>query len=146
MLCRARVVLLTNGIDWLNCQHNLMTIFNESVNWARIYVFAPKLPSPAPHAALHPLPYANVALDAPVERVIVDGSYADVPAGAAVVIRGENVMLVGEIDAESDARATARLTRVSAADIRRARSARQADAGAFRRRERLEWPVPEDYV
>lgn len=56
MLCRARVVLLTNGIDWLNCQHNLMTIFNESVNWARIYVFAPKLPSPAPHAALHPLP------------------------------------------------------------------------------------------
>lgn len=90
--------------------------------------------------------YANVALDAPVERVIVDGSYADVPAGAAVVIRGENVMLVGEIDAESDARATARLTRVSAADIRRARSARQADAGAFRRRERLEWPVPEDYV
>lgn len=51
-----------------------------------------------------------------------------------------------QIDAESDARATARLTRVSAADIRRARSARQADAGAFRRRERLEWPVPEDYV
>lgn len=41
--------------------------------------------------------YANVALDAPVERVIVDGSYADVPAGAAVVIRGENVMLVGEV-------------------------------------------------
>ncbi|OSX76786.1 hypothetical protein BU14_0176s0028, partial [Porphyra umbilicalis] len=90
--------------------------------------------------------YANVALDAPVERVIVDSSYADVPAGSAVVVRGENVMLVGELDAESDARSTARFTRVSAADIRRARSARQADDGAFRRRERLEWPVPEDYV
>ena len=46
--------------------------------------------------------FANIVLEEAVERIIVDKRYADVPLGL-YVIRGENVVLIGQI-----VRATAR--------------------------------------
>ena len=40
--------------------------------------------------------FANVVLEEAVERIVVDKRYADVPLGL-YVIRGENVVLLGEI-------------------------------------------------
>ena len=40
--------------------------------------------------------FANIVLESAVERIIVGTSYADVPLGL-YVIRGENVVLLGEV-------------------------------------------------
>ncbi|KAI9012332.1 u6 snRNA-associated Sm-like protein LSm1-like protein [Hyaloraphidium curvatum] len=45
--------------------------------------------------------YANLVLQDAVERIIVDGRYGDIPRGV-FVIRGENVVLLGEIDETKD--------------------------------------------
>ncbi|CCJ28830.1 unnamed protein product [Pneumocystis jirovecii] len=41
--------------------------------------------------------YANLVLQGTVERIYVDQVYGDIPRGV-FIIRGENVVLVGEID------------------------------------------------
>ncbi len=88
--------------------------------------------------------YANLVLDNTVERLMVEDSYADVPMGI-FVIRGENVMLLGEIDAGKEAEFCAKKHQVTEAQIRRALAAQKADMESFSRREKLEWPIPEDY-
>mmetsp|Transcript_44139 Transcript_44139/g.115993 ORF Transcript_44139/g.115993 Transcript_44139/m.115993 type:complete len:136 (+) Transcript_44139:56-463(+) len=52
--------------------------------------------------------FANVVLEEAVERIIVDKRYADVPLGL-YVIRGENVVLLGEMDDAKEAHATTAL-------------------------------------
>jgi len=45
--------------------------------------------------------YANLVLQGTVERLIVGGMYCDIPRGL-YIIRGENVLLLGEIDLDGE--------------------------------------------
>ena len=47
--------------------------------------------------------FANLVLHKSVERIHVDSMYGDIPKGIFVV-RGENVVLLGEVDPESEER------------------------------------------
>jgi len=91
--------------------------------------------------------YANLVLEQTVERIVVDSTFGDVPIGLFLA-RGENVMMLGEIDRdrEGSRMSERRLQQVSAEEIERARTAEEADRSAFRRREKLEWPGVDDYL
>jgi U6 snRNA-associated Sm-like protein LSm1 len=83
--------------------------------------------------------YANLVLDSAVERIVVGGCYADVPCGIFIV-RGENVMLLGETDAEKETLLGMRLNRVTEAEIRRSLAAQKDDNVAA-----FEWPILDDF-
>ncbi|XVE53960.1 hypothetical protein DITRI_Ditri03aG0044200 [Diplodiscus trichospermus] len=63
--------------------------------------------------------FANVVLEGACERVIVGDLYCDIPLGL-YVIRGENVVLIGELDLEKE-ELPSHMTPVSAAEIKRVR-------------------------
>ncbi|XP_074294823.1 sm-like protein LSM1B [Silene latifolia] len=65
--------------------------------------------------------FANAVLEGACERVIVGELYCDIPLGL-YVIRGENVVLIGELDSEKDD-LPPHMTRVSIPDIRKAQKA-----------------------
>lgn len=65
--------------------------------------------------------FANAVLEGACERVIVGDLYCDIPLGL-YVIRGENVVLIGELDLERD-ELPPHLTHVSVAEIKRAQKA-----------------------
>ncbi|KAG4190164.1 hypothetical protein ERO13_A07G015600v2 [Gossypium hirsutum] len=65
--------------------------------------------------------FANVVLEGACERVIVGNLYCDIPLGL-YVIRGENVVLIGELDLEKE-ELPSHMTAVSAAEIKRAQKA-----------------------
>nr|XP_027067321.1 LOW QUALITY PROTEIN: sm-like protein LSM1B [Coffea arabica] len=65
--------------------------------------------------------FANVVLEGACERVIVRHLYSDIPMGLDV-IRGENVVLTGELGVEED-ELLRQMTGVSAAEIQRAQRA-----------------------
>ncbi|KAM1717211.1 hypothetical protein COP2_025343 [Malus domestica] len=65
--------------------------------------------------------FANAVLEGACERVIVGDLYCDIPLGL-YVIRGENVVLIGELDSERE-ELPPHMTRVSAAEIKRAQKA-----------------------
>ncbi|KAL9441977.1 hypothetical protein AB3S75_020476 [Citrus x aurantiifolia] len=79
--------------------------------------------------------FANVVLEGACERIIVGDLYCDIPLGL-YVIRGENVVLIGELDLEKEELPT-HMTRVSTAEIKRAQKA-EKDAtvlkGSMRKR------------
>ncbi|GAB4841963.1 Sm-like protein lsm1b [Ancistrocladus abbreviatus] len=79
--------------------------------------------------------FANAVLEGACERVIVGDLYSDIPLGL-YVIRGENVVLIGELDLEKED-LPPQMTRVSNAEIRRAQKA-ERDAtdlkGSMRKR------------
>ncbi|KAF9616065.1 hypothetical protein IFM89_028531 [Coptis chinensis] len=79
--------------------------------------------------------FANVVLESASERVIVGDLYCDIPLGL-YVIRGENVVLIGELDLERE-ELPPHMTRVSAEEIKRAQKA-EKDAtdlkGSMRKR------------
>ncbi|KAM7513070.1 hypothetical protein LguiB_011945 [Lonicera macranthoides] len=62
--------------------------------------------------------YANVVLQDTCERAIVGDLYCDIPLGL-YVIRGENVVLLGELELDTE-ELPPNMTRVSAAEIKRA--------------------------
>ncbi|XP_052174942.1 sm-like protein LSM1B isoform X1 [Diospyros lotus] len=62
--------------------------------------------------------FANAVLEGACERVIVGDLYCDIPLGL-YVIRGENVVLIGELDLEKD-ELPPHMTRVSQSEIKRA--------------------------
>ncbi|KAK9828780.1 hypothetical protein WJX72_002042 [[Myrmecia] bisecta] len=64
--------------------------------------------------------FANLVMEASRERIVVGNLYAEVPLGLYVV-RGENVVLLGELDPARDPPAA--LTRVSEAEIKQAQRA-----------------------
>jgi U6 snRNA-associated Sm-like protein LSm1 len=64
--------------------------------------------------------FANLVLEHSIERIIVGEQYADIPLGLQL-IRGENVVLLGEVDQDADA--PAGLTRVAEHDIKQAQRA-----------------------
>jgi len=51
-----------------------------------------------------------------------------------------------QVDTSKEHMIGTRLQRVSVEEIERARKAQKADRDAFRRKERLEWPIQEDYL
>ncbi|MCL7021975.1 hypothetical protein MKW94_004626 [Papaver nudicaule] len=79
--------------------------------------------------------FANAVLEGACERVIVGDLYCDIPLGL-YVIRGENVVLIGELDLEKE-ELPQHMTRVSPAEIKRAQKA-ERDAtdlkGSMRKR------------
>ncbi|KAK9102408.1 hypothetical protein Sjap_019662 [Stephania japonica] len=79
--------------------------------------------------------FANVVLESACERVIVGDLYCDIPLGL-YVIRGENVVLIGELDLEKE-ELPPNMTRVSALEIKMAQKA-ERDAsdlkGSMRKR------------
>ena len=66
--------------------------------------------------------FANIVLENAAERIIVGSSYSDIPLGLYIV-RGENVVLMGEIDETFE---TDGLTEVSNEEIKREREAEKA--------------------
>ncbi|KAK4790027.1 hypothetical protein SAY86_017331 [Trapa natans] len=65
--------------------------------------------------------FANAVLEGACDRVIVGDSYCDIPLGL-YVIRGENVVLIGELDVEKD-ELPPHMKQVSVKEIRRAQKA-----------------------
>ncbi|GAB2220029.1 hypothetical protein Droror1_Dr00007671 [Drosera rotundifolia] len=65
--------------------------------------------------------FANAVLEGAYERVIVGDLYSDIPLGL-YVIRGENVVLIGEVDLERED-LPPHMKRVSTAEIKRAQKA-----------------------
>ena len=70
--------------------------------------------------------FANIVLEHAVERIIVGRMYSDIPLGLYIV-RGENVVLMGDIGEDSNGpSSTAGLIEVDNAEIIRAREADSA--------------------
>ncbi|TYJ29695.1 hypothetical protein E1A91_A06G084600v1 [Gossypium mustelinum] len=61
--------------------------------------------------------FANVVLEGACERVIVGDLYCDIPLGL-YVIRGENVVIIGELDLEKE-ELPSRMNPVSEDEIKR---------------------------
>lgn len=61
--------------------------------------------------------FANAVLEGACERVIVGDLYCDIPLGL-YIIRGENVVLIGELDLEKE-ELPPHMTRVLVPEIRR---------------------------
>ncbi|GKV09794.1 hypothetical protein SLEP1_g21238 [Rubroshorea leprosula] len=79
--------------------------------------------------------FANAVLEGACERVIVGDLYCDIPLGL-YVIRGENVVLIGELDLERE-ELPEQMTRVSETEIRRAQKAEREASdlkGSMRKR------------
>ncbi|KAG6425803.1 hypothetical protein SASPL_110007 [Salvia splendens] len=64
--------------------------------------------------------FANAVLEGAWERVIVGGLYCDIPLGL-YIIRGENVVLIGELDLDKE-ELPSHMTRVSSEEIKRVSS------------------------
>ncbi|XP_058179273.1 sm-like protein LSM1B [Rhododendron vialii] len=62
--------------------------------------------------------FANAVLESACERVIVGDLYSDIPLGL-YIIRGENVVLIGELDLEKD-ELPPHMTRVTEEEIKSA--------------------------
>ncbi|CAA0822439.1 Sm-like protein LSM1B [Striga hermonthica] len=79
--------------------------------------------------------FANAVLEGACERVIVGDLYCDIPLGL-YVIRGENVVLIGELDLEKE-ELPSRMTRVEVTEIKRAQKAERESSelkGTMKRR------------
>lgn len=81
--------------------------------------------------------YANLTLDNTVERLAIDNLYADVPIGI-FIIRGENVMLLGQVDEHKEMAVSSTMQAVSESELRRLLAARESDT------EGTQWAVPEE--
>ena len=68
--------------------------------------------------------FANIVLESAVERIIVGKMFSDIPLGLYIV-RGENVVLMGDVGANGDLDGTEGLIEVDNAEIIRAREADQ---------------------
>lgn len=82
--------------------------------------------------------FANAILEGACERVIVGEIYCDIPLGL-YVIRGENVVLIGELDLEKE-EIPQHMTRVPPEEIKRAQKAeREASDLKGTMRQRMEF-------
>lgn len=69
--------------------------------------------------------FANLVLEHAVERIIVGNLYSDIPLGI-YLLRGENLVLMGQVDPDKDV--PPGLTLVSEAEIRQAVRAEKEEA------------------
>ncbi|KAF3652134.1 Sm-like protein LSM1B [Capsicum annuum] len=82
--------------------------------------------------------FANAVLEGACERLIVGEIYCDIPLGL-YIIRGENVVLIGELDVDKE-ELPPHMTRVPEAEIRRAQKAeREASDLKGTMRKRMEF-------
>ncbi|KAL9270251.1 Sm-like protein [Drosera capensis] len=79
--------------------------------------------------------FANAVLEGAYERVIVGDLYSDIPLGL-YVIRGENVVLIGEVDLERED-LPPHMKRVSTAEIKRADEHFLGGIGTYRYKDSL---------
>ena len=70
--------------------------------------------------------FANLVLHRTIERIHVGDQFGDIKRGVFVV-RGENVVLLGEMDAEKEAAAGQKIREVSLEEILEAQSRQQAE-------------------
>ena len=70
--------------------------------------------------------FANLVLHRCIERIHVGGIYGDIPRGVFIV-RGENVVLLGEIDEDKEKETREKLKQVSLEEILEAQSKQQAE-------------------
>ncbi|KAK3273907.1 Sm-like protein [Cymbomonas tetramitiformis] len=68
--------------------------------------------------------FANLVLEDAFERIIVGEMYGDIPLGL-YVIRGENVVLLGQVDPTREV--PANLTKVTASEIKQAQKAEKTE-------------------
>jgi len=79
--------------------------------------------------------YANIVLEGASERITVGDLYSDIPLGL-YIIRGENVVLVGELDQDKE-ELPLHMIKVSATEIERAQKVEKEAAdlkGTMRKR------------
>lgn len=91
--------------------------------------------------------YANLTLDNTVERLSLDNMFANVPIGI-FVIRGENVMLLGEVDEAKDLDVTASLKAVPEREMRTLIADRKRGRGPATSKlagSKPDWPIPEEF-
>ncbi|KAF8045086.1 hypothetical protein N665_5618s0002 [Sinapis alba] len=82
--------------------------------------------------------FANAVLEGACERVIVGEQYCDIPLGL-YVIRGENVVLIGDLDTERE-ELPPNMNRVSETEIKRAQKVeREASELRGTMRKRMEF-------
>lgn len=82
--------------------------------------------------------YANIVLEGACDRVIVGDIYCDIPLGL-YIIRGENVVLIGELAVDKE-ELPAHMTCVSEAEIKQAQKAeREASDLKGMMRKRMEF-------
>lgn len=87
--------------------------------------------------------YANLILDNTVERLTLNGTYADVSIGI-FVIRGENVMLLGEVDEEKELKVGESMKQVSEREMR-ALLAEHTDGNTRKHIANVESAIPEEF-
>jgi len=87
--------------------------------------------------------YANLVLDGTVERLVSDAAYCDIEIGIFIV-RGENVMMLGEIDPEGEARFQASIPAASEKVVREQLESAREEKGSLSNRQEL-WPIPEEF-
>lgn len=87
--------------------------------------------------------YANLVLDNTVERLAAEDEYADIPLGI-FIIRGENVMLLGEVDPAREADYRANRKRVTETTIRAKLEAQRDEKHTIAHKQRAKWPIPEE--
>ena len=101
------------------------------------FVFAPLSAPPSPLTSLNLTIFNAPFCSGARERIIVGTQYAEVPLGVHI-IRGENVVLVGEVDEEREPPAALQL--VSEAEIKQAqRAEKEADKMSGLIRSRLDF-------
>ncbi|KAK1263727.1 hypothetical protein QJS04_geneDACA013520 [Acorus gramineus] len=114
------LVLLRDGRKLLGILRSFDQFGRNSCSLLKLYSLAIYLQTVLILGHLYLLT-ANAVLESACERVIVGDLYCDIPLGL-YVIRGENVVLIGELDLEKE-ELPAHMTRVSAAEIKRAQKA-----------------------
>lgn len=86
--------------------------------------------------------FANLILDNAVERLAIEDMYADVKMGI-FVIRGENVMLLGEVDEQKELEIGSTLKQVSEEEIRKLIASKKEEQSLVGLQD--EWPIPEEF-
>lgn len=76
--------------------------------------------------------YMNLTVENTHERVIVGDKFADYPLGIYIV-RGDNVVLLGEVDEERNARVLKRVEREELEELAAAAAALEATEGSSKR-------------
>lgn len=86
--------------------------------------------------------FANLILDNAVERLTIEDMYADIKMGI-FVIRGENVMLLGEVDEQKELEIGSTLKQVSEEEIRKLIASKKEERSLIGLQD--EWPIPEEF-
>lgn len=88
--------------------------------------------------------YANLVLDGVVERLVSEEAYADVEVGI-LVVRGENVMMLGEVDEIGEMRFRSSRRQVSEGEVKRLIEEQKYRPGTSANKQATQWPIPEEF-